>query len=117
MAELPDNVLTVATASVERRRRRLSSSSHDATWTAGELRKARGQVEELTQELARVKLDLAEAAVGAEQRRMETRQALLRESQALREVDTARSYITVLEQKVREGGFWQPSTLHTKSCR
>ena len=71
-----------------------------------ELRKARGQVEELTQELARVKLDLVEAVVGAEQRRMETRQALLMESQALREVDTARSYITVLEQKVREGGFW-----------
>ena len=32
---------------------------------------------------------------------MEARQALLREAQAVREADSARNYIAVLEQRVR----------------
>ena len=67
-----------------------------------ELRRTRAQVEEAIQELAQVKLELAEATSTGEQKKMEARQALLREAQAVREVDAAQNYITVLEQKVRE---------------
>lgn len=87
------------TAGGERRRRR-SSSAHDSAAMAAELRRTRGQVEEVMGDLARVKLELAEATSYMEQKKMEARQALLREAQAVREVDTARNYIAVLEQRV-----------------
>lgn len=98
-----NNTLMVMTGrkTEQRRRRRYSGSTHDTAVMAVELRKTRSQVEEMTQELARTKLEYAEAMVGVEQKKMEARQALLREAQAIREVDTARSYIAILEQKVR----------------
>lgn len=65
-----------------------------------ELRKSRMQAEQLAQDLARAKLEYAETMASMEQKKMEARQALLRESQAVREVDAAQSYITVLEQRV-----------------
>ena len=83
-----------------RRGRRPSTSTSDPTVMAAEVRKSRQQVEEMTQVLARVKLECAEAMAAMEQKKMEARQALLRESQAVREVDAARSYIAVLEQRV-----------------
>lgn len=79
------------------RKRRVSSSSVDPAVVAN-LRKNQ---EEMMQELAQAKLEYAEAMVQLEQKKMEARQALSRESQAVREVDAARSYITVLEQRVR----------------
>lgn len=79
------------------RKRRVSSSSADPALIAN-LRKSQ---EEMTQELAKAKLEYAEAMVLLEQKKMEARQALLRESQAVREMDAARSYITALEQRVR----------------
>ena len=88
------------------RRRRRSSSSHDVVSMVGELRRTRAQLEELTQELAGAKLDVAEATSAAEQKKMETKQALMREAQAMREVDAARNYIAVLEQKVCESVFF-----------
>ena len=86
----------------ERRHRRRSSSAHDSAVIAAELRRTRAQVEDTMGELARVKLELAEASGYMEQKKMEARQALLRETQAVREVDTARNYIAVLEQRVRD---------------
>lgn len=88
--------LTVAPPT-KMRKRRVSSSSVDPAVIAN-LRKSQ---EELTQELAKAKLEYAEAMVLLEQKKMEARQALLRESQAVREMDAARSYISVLEQRVR----------------
>ena len=61
-----------------------------------------GDSEQLAQELAQAKLECAEAMVEVEQRRMEARQASLRERQAARGLDTARSYISVLEKRVRQ---------------
>ena len=61
-------------------------------------------------DLARVKLELAEATAYMEQKKMEARQALLREAQAVREVDTARNYIAVLEQRVSSPAV--PSLAH-----
>ena len=70
---------------------------------AAELKRSRERAEELMQELARAKLQCAEATASVEQRKMESRQVVLRESQAVREVEAARSYITILEQRVSSG--------------
>ena len=55
---------------------------------------------QLTQELARVKVECAEAVASAKQKQLEVRQAQVKEAQAVRELDTARSYISILEKRV-----------------
>ena len=86
-------------------KRRSSNSLDSAAAMAAELRKSHEFANQLAQELARTKVECAEAAVVFEEKQLEVRQAALRESQAVREVDAARSYIAVLEQRVSEFSF------------
>ena len=83
-----------------------NGSAHNITAALGECVELRSQgsrdSEQLAQELAQAKLECAEAMVEVEQRRMEARQASLRETQTARGLDTARSYISVLEKRVRQ---------------
>ena len=82
------------------RNRRGSSSTTDPAVMAAELRKSRELTEQMMQELAQAKVEYAEAMAVVEQKKMEARQVLLREAQTVRELDAARSYITLLEQRV-----------------
>jgi prefoldin subunit 5 len=69
---------------------------------AAELRKSREVAEQMMQELAHAKLEYAESMAVVEQKKMESRQLHLREAQAVRELDAARSYISLLEQRLSE---------------
>ena len=102
-----DGIITLAALAKQpsTAKRRSSNSSDSAAAMAAELRKSREFADQLAQELVRTKVECAEAAVVFEKKQLEVRQAALRESQAVREVDAARSYISVLEQRVSEFSF------------
>ena len=70
-------------------------SSDDQSSLAGQ-----EEEREFERELVRVKLECAEAMAAVEQKKLEVKQALQRESQALRELEAAHSYINILEQRV-----------------
>ena len=82
------------------RNRKGSGSTSDPAVMAAELRKSREVAEQMMQELAHAKLEYAESMAVVEQKKMESRQLHLREAQAVRELDAARSYISLLEQRV-----------------
>ena len=85
----------------ERRKHKNSTDSKDSSSGSPSSGLSDHEVDLLTRELALAKTQCAELSGQVEHKKMEVKQVLQREALAVRELHSAKRYITTLEQRVR----------------